>query len=292
MQGIVDAQVHAWRRDDPAFPWDPTYKTSGPVAVATLQRSHEREMPFDVVLAAMDRVGVDAAIIVTPSLYGYNNSYPLTAAAAHPKRFGVVGRLDPAAVDLAEQVRTWRARPGALALRSVVTSAGHSEELQSGRLEPLFRAAQEHAVPLCAFWPRHLRQLREVVARYPGIQFVVDHLGLPQPPLMKVDDDLFSGMPDLLALAAHPNVAVKVSGAPTLSRERYPFNDIWPNVHRILAAFGVERAMWGSDFTRVAELHDYQEALDFVRETSELSPADKEQLLVRTTREVFRWPTH
>ena len=117
-------------------------------------------------------------------------------------------------------------------------------------------------------------------------------LGLPQPPLMKVDDDLFSALPDLLALATHPNVAVKVSGAPTLSRERYPFDDIWPKIHRILAAFGLERSMWGSDFTRVAELHDYHEALDFVRETNELSPADKEQLLVRTTRKIFRWPKH
>jgi L-fuconolactonase len=292
MQGIVDAQVHAWRRDDPAHPWDPTYLNSGPVAAATLQRSHAKEMSFDAVLRAMDQVGVDAAIIVTPSLYGYNNSYPLAAAAAHPARFGVVGRLDPAAVDLAEQVRAWRALPGALALRSVVTSDGHREELRSGRLEPLFRAAEEHQVPICAFWPRHLRQLREVVARYGRLQFVVDHLGLPQPPLMKVDDDLFAGLPDLLALAAHPNVAVKVSAAPTLSREPYPFRDIWPHVHRVLAAFGLERAMWGSDFTRVAELHDYRQALGFVMETDELAPGDKEQLLVHTTRKIFRWPRH
>ena len=109
---------------------------------------------------------------------------------------------------------------------------------------------------------------------------------------MKVDDDLFSGLPICWRSRPIRTFAVKISWPPTLSRQRYPFDDIWPMVHRILEAFGLERSMWGSDFTRVAELHDYQEALDFVRETNELSPADKEQLLVRTTREIFRWPKH
>jgi L-fuconolactonase len=290
MQGIVDAQVHAWRRDDPAHPWDPTYAHSGPVAAATLQRNRAMEMPADRLVGEMDAVGVESAIIVTPSLYGYDNGYPLAAAAARPERFGVVGRLDPGAPDLDEQVRTWRGRTGALGLRSVVTSDAHREELRTGRLDRLFRSAEQHGVPLCAFWPRHLRELREIVQCFPRLQVVVDHLGLPQPPLMKVDDDLWSGLPDLLALAQHPNVAVKVSGAPTLSRESYPFRDIWPNVHRVLAAFGLERSMWGSDFTRVAELHDYRQAIDFVRETNELSPDDKEHLLVRTARRIFRWP--
>ena len=155
MQGIVDAQVHAWRRDDPAFPWDPTYRNSGPVAAATLQRSHAKEMPFDVVLGAMDQVGVEAAIIVTPSLYGYNNSYPLSAAAAHPRRFGVVGRLDPAAVDLTEQGRTWRATTRALALRSVVTAKaprGAEERTARTRLSTRHRNTRS----ACTFWPRHL----------------------------------------------------------------------------------------------------------------------------------------
>ena len=36
----------------------------------------------------------------------------------------------------------------------------------------------------------------------------------------------FADLPHLLALAAHDNVAVKISGACTLSREPFPYKDI------------------------------------------------------------------
>jgi hypothetical protein len=46
----------------------------------------------------------------------------------------------------------------------------------------------------------------------------------------------------LLALAAYPNVRVKISGACTLSREPFPYNDIWDPVLRIIDAFGIDAA--------------------------------------------------
>jgi predicted TIM-barrel fold metal-dependent hydrolase len=39
-------------------------------------------MPADRLLREMAAVGVDAAIIVTPSIYGYDNGYPLEVARA------------------------------------------------------------------------------------------------------------------------------------------------------------------------------------------------------------------
>jgi L-fuconolactonase len=42
-----------------------------------------------------------------------------------------------------------------------------------------------------------------------------------------------------LALAAHPNIAVKISGACTLSHESFPYNDIWNPLFRVFDAFGL-----------------------------------------------------
>jgi hypothetical protein len=52
-------------------------------------------------------------------------------------------------------------------------------------------------------------------------------------------------MPQLLALAKHDNVAVKISGAGTLSHQGYPYPDIWDPLARIFDAFGFDRCMWG-----------------------------------------------
>lgn len=41
----------------------------------------------------------------------------------------------------------------------------------------------------------------------------------------------------------HPNVRVKISGACTLSREAFPYDDIWISVPRIIDAFGIDRCM-------------------------------------------------
>jgi len=48
----------------------------------------------------------------------------------------------------------------------------------------------------------------------------------------------FADLPKLLALAAHDNVAVKVSGACTLAHEPFPYRDIWDPLGRVFDAFG------------------------------------------------------
>jgi predicted TIM-barrel fold metal-dependent hydrolase len=147
-------------------------------------------------------------------------------------------------------------------------------------------------VPVCVFWPRHAADLDAVRQGASAARFVVDHLGMAQPPLIGIDGDMWTGYEHVLALAAHPNVTVKLSGAPSMSREPFPYRDLWPHSSRAHhTAFGLERVMWGSDFTRVAELHSYEQAVAFMRDTNELSASEKERLMGRTVREVFQWRT-
>jgi predicted TIM-barrel fold metal-dependent hydrolase len=52
----------------------------------------------------------------------------------------------------------------------------------------------------------------------------------------------FTALPELIALAKYPNVAVKASGAPG-SSESYPYRDIH-HIRQIYDAFGPERIFW------------------------------------------------
>ena len=56
----------------------------------------------------------------------------------------------------------------------------------------------------------------------------------------------------MLQLSHLPNVAVKVSSLPAHSSEPFPYRDMHSHIERVVTAFGADRAMWGTDLTRMA----------------------------------------
>ena len=80
---IIDAQVHAYERNYAGRPW--MGHLHGPASATG-----------DEMVAAMDAVGVDGALLVSPySLYRFDASYALEVGAAHPGRFGLIKPVDP-----------------------------------------------------------------------------------------------------------------------------------------------------------------------------------------------------
>ena len=87
---------------------------------------------------------------------------------------------------------------------------------------------------------------------------VIDHLGLQQPFEPPAPPEPWADLPKLLALAAHANVMVKITGACTLSHQPFPYTDIWDPLWRIFDAFGLDRCLWGTDWTRAVALLTYR----------------------------------
>ena len=99
-------------------------------------------------------------------------------------------------------------------------------------------------------------------------------------------------LPKLLALAAHDNVAVKVSGACTLSHEPFPYNDIWDPLGRVFDAFGFDRCMWGTDWTRAVGMLTYKQGVDAFLVTDRLSETERDALMGNTLEQVYDWRRH
>ena len=93
----------------------------------------------------------------------------------------------------------------------------------------------------------------------------------------------------MLALAAHPNIAIKISGACTLSHEPFPYPDIWEPLGRIFDAFGLDRCLWGTDWTRAVELLTYEQGVEAFRVTDRLSDSDRAALMGETLARVYSW---
>ena len=261
-------------------------------------------------IEAMDSAGVAAALIVNQAKYGPDNTRQLEAATQHPERFAVVGGIDPRLRDIDEEVRRLKAQPGIVGIRTVIPTLNQMsaaaipastvqritkdvELWESGGYSNLFAAAQLHRLPVCVYLPGRLADVPPICQAYPDLQLVIDHLNLSHHPLaINREDEPFAELKELIPLARFPNVAVKASGMPAVSRAPYPFLDLWPHLQGVLSAFGPERIMWGSDWTQLLERASYVEGIDYIRTTSELGPADIEAVMGSSLRRIFGWPGH
>ena len=81
----------------------------------------------------------------------------------------------------------------------------------------------------------------------------------------------WADLPKVLELAKRPNAVIKVSGACTLSQKPYPFPDIWDPLARVFDAWGFERCLWGTDWTRAFAVVNYEQAVEPFLRTDRLS---------------------
>ena len=71
----------------------------------------------------------------------------------------------------------------------------------------------------------HWAALAKIAASHPGLKLLVDHLGRGGAAGKLVDDAVFADLEYMLALARHPNIAIKLSAAPSYSSQPYPYRN-------------------------------------------------------------------
>ena len=273
---IFDAQVHAYERNHPGRPW-----------VGTLQGPPE--VTGDQMVAAMDEVGVDGAVLVSPfSMYRYDASYAMEVYAAHPSRFRLVKPVDPIDPRVADTIADWASTKGTVGIRVFLRDTASTDPADPG-INRVLAVAGRHLLPVNLACTGRLEQAAQLAARNPNTQVVIDHLGLQQPPAPPAPPQPFAELPKVLALASHPNVAIKISGACTLSHEPFPYKDIWDPLGRIFDAFSLNRCMWGTDWTRAVALLTYKQGVDAFRVTDRLSDSDRTTLMGDTLARVYNW---
>jgi L-fuconolactonase len=149
------------------------------------------------------------------------------------------------------------------------------DAFDAGAVDWFWGEAESARLPVMVYAPGRARALGRVAERYRGLRLVVDHLAIP---VEARGGAAFEGLDDVVALAVHPNVAVKVSALPCHSRERYPFGDLHEPIRRVLDAFGPSRMLFGSDYSRLP--CSYEDAIRLFTDALEfLTPSDRAQIL-------------
>ena len=273
---MIDAQVHAYERNHPGRPW--AGGLHGPAS-----------MTGDEMVAAMDAVGVAGALLVSPyGMYRYDGGYALEVYAAHPTRFGLIKPVDATNPAVAEVIADWAATQGTVAIRLMMNDELPTDTDNPG-IARVMAAAHQHDLPINLLAWGRLDQALEIAARYPDTVLVIDHIGLKQNFERPAPAEPWANLPTVLALATYPNVRIKISGAGTLSHQSFPFPDIWDPVMRVIDGFGLDRCMWGTDWTRATAFLTYEQGVQAFLQTDRLSDSDRATLMGGTLSRVYGW---
>ncbi len=265
---IVDAQVHIWSSGTP-------------------NGVHRQVSAYtaDQLLADMDAAGVDAALIHPPGWDPNAVAVAVEAARQHPGRLAVLGRFaldDPASRAL---IDGWKERAGMLGLRFTFLLPHQKDWMVDGTMDWLWPAAERAGLPVGLAAANFLPAIGKVAERHPRLRLIVDHMAAV--PGAK-DAAAFAKLPELLALAKHPNVAVKATGAPGTSSEPYPYRNVHTYIRQIYDAFGPRRMFWGTDITRMP--CSWRQCVTmFTQELPFLTAEDKELVMGRALCEWIGW---
>jgi L-fuconolactonase len=201
---------------------------------------------------------------------------------------GVVGWTDLTSPAIADAIASLRALPGGEFLRGIrhpVLMESDPDWLARPAVLRGLRALAAAGLSFDIVVLAHQLPAAVTAAQsVPELAFVLDHLG--NPPAVGQEAGNGAWAAAIGSLAALPNVTCKLSGAHS---DPLRASDLRPYYETVLAAFGPDRLMFGSDWPVSTLTAPYSQVCDLYRElTADLSAAERDAIFDRTARRVYR----
>lgn len=279
--GVLDAHVHFWNPATLEYPW-----------LATVPALGRTFQPEDYAAAAR-------GVAVTETLFVEANcredqaagevAYAEGLSCREPRIGGIVAFAE--LTDEASLEATLDARAGHPLVRGIRQNV--QGRMPGFALQAAFvRGVQEVgrrglAFDLCVTHDQ-LGEAEALVRQAPGTRCVLDHCGKPG----IRDGVLDPWRGDLARLAAHPNVWCKLSGLLTEAGPGWTSDALAPYVDHVVACFGTDRVIYGSDWpvlTLVGALGDWYDFTE--RYTAGWSAAERSAFYGDTARRAYRLPS-
>jgi L-fuconolactonase len=230
----IDAHQHYWRLERGDYGW----------LTPALGAIYRDFGPADLKPHLATR-GIARTILVQAAPSEAETHFMLGLASEEPSVAGVVGWTDFAAAGAPERIAALARDARLVGLRPMLHDLPDDDWVLAPRLVPALRALSELGLVFDALVkPRHVARITVLAERHPDLTIVVDHAAKP---------DLKAGVldpwrADMAALALRPNVLVKLSGLATEARPGWTLADLAPVAEHLIASFGPQRILWGSDW--------------------------------------------
>jgi L-fuconolactonase len=279
---MIDAHHHLWDLGVRDQDW-----ITGP-AMAPLRR----DFGLADLRPEAEAAQVTATVLVQTVTVPEETPELLALAAADDLVGAVVGWVDLTAPSVADDLAALLARPDGGWLRGVRHQVQGEPDpdwlTRPDVLRGLRAVAAAGLVYELLTLPHQLPAAERAVAAVPELAFVLDHCS--KPPIAA--GELHPWADDVVKLAAHPNVTCKLSGLVTEADwTGWTIGDLAPYADVVLAAFGPERVMFGSDWPVCLLAAPYSRWLAAARElTGRLAPAERDAVFTRTAAATYRIP--
>jgi len=276
----IDAHHHFWDPARYSYPW---------MAGEAMDQVRRAFTPEDL-RGTLDTEHIDGTVLVqTLSSLPETREFLQLAAAAGFVR-GVVGWVDLTSSSVAGDLDALLAGPAGrwlTGIRHQVHDEPDPDWLARGDVRRGLAEVQLRGLTYdLLIRSRELPAAVDTVRKFPGLQFVLDHIAKPR--IADGHDDRWSErMP---ALAELPNVAVKLSGMVTEADwTTWSPRDLRPFVGQVAEWFGVERLMFGSDWPVCLLAGSYQAVLGGLLEAlPALTPAELDQVLGANASRIYQ----
>lgn len=276
----VDAHQHFWNPLRGDYGWLPP---GDPV----LDRGYT---PADLA-PQLTQAGIDATVLVQAAPSIEETEYLLGIADVTPFVAGVVGWIDFENRDHLAHLHRLAAHPKFLGVRPMIQNLPDLEWMFRPDVQWAFEAIVELDLAFDALgFPRHLENFLVLLGRFPGMRVVLDHCMKPQIRDRRSDPDHFRFWADGMSrLAGETQACCKLSGIITETDGDWDIDILRPYTAHVLAAFGPDRVMWGSDWPVSRLEAEYDEWHRVARAlTEDLDEAATERIFGGTAIEFYR----
>ncbi len=272
---IVDAHHHLWKTSRGDYHWMTPAK---PVLA--------RDYLVEDLEPHLRKAAVSRTILIQAAQTEAETDFLLGLAAETDFIAGVTGWLDLADSRFPERLAFYRQHPKFVALRPMLEDLPDDSWILQSMVLTNLRYVDASGLPFeFLTFPRHLPHVLRALERSPGLHAVIDHLS--KPPIASGRLEPWASL--MKRVAEFPNVYCKLSGLVTQGDHvHWSPASLAPYVDHVLAAFGTERLMFGSDWPVCRLAAEYAEVINALRTLlgARLGPADLEKIF-RTNAERF-----
>jgi L-fuconolactonase len=276
----IDAHEHFWDPGRYSYPW----------MAGDVMDPVRRVFTPDDLLPCLRTANIDGTILVqTLSSVDETREF-LQLAAATEFIYGVVGWVDLTSPTVGDDLDALLDGPYSrwlVGIRHQVHDEPDPGWLRRDDVQRGLAAVQRRGLTYdLLVRARELPAATDTVRRFPELQFVLDHIAKPR--IADGQDDLW--MQRMPALAAEPNVSVKLSGMVTEADwASWKAEDLRPFVDRVVAWFRPDRLMFGSDWPVCLLAGSYDEVLAGLTATlMPTSPSELAQIFGGNAQRVYR----
>lgn len=232
---IIDAHQHLWRIGQNGHEW-PT-PDLGEIY---------RDFGVEDLAAACDGLGLTGTVLVQSQPSDADTKWMLAVASVTPLIKGVIGWTDLAAPDAPQRIAFLARQPKLKGLRPMLQGLPQDDWILREDVRPALAALIAHDLAFDALvYTRHLPFIGQLARRYPDLRIVIDHGA--KPPLGH-PEDMGRWQDEIAAVGQNINVSCKLSGLLTEIAADQGDDVLTPCADHLLAIFGADRLMWGSDW--------------------------------------------